>query len=182
MNQPFREVGYAVEVLAALSRRDTVYATATLLARRTGLMRSDLVRILRRLVDAAILDARRGVHGGYRLTRPLSSLNLLEVTDAILGRQWLPTCPLGRVGCPGTRACTFHESWNRQRDALRLALRSIGVANAVRGSKRSGPGTTAGMPADEAAAWLHADDRGAEEGRGTSGATTEAAEAAADET
>ncbi len=152
MITPFRDVGYAVRILAALSRRDPTYATATLLSKRTGLLRADLVRILRRLVDAGILDARRGVHGGYRLTRPTTSLTLLDVADAVLGLQWLPRCPLGHVQCPGPRACSFHEGWNRQRDALRRSLREIDVATAIddMARRRRAP---AGLDAPDAA-WL----------------------------
>jgi len=44
-----------------------------------------LLQIMRHLVTAGLAKSTRGVDGGYRLSRPLSQISLLDVAEAIDG-------------------------------------------------------------------------------------------------
>jgi Rrf2 family protein len=44
-----------------------------------------LLQVLRTLVNEGLLKSTRGVDGGYRLSRPLSQITLLEIVEAIDG-------------------------------------------------------------------------------------------------
>ncbi len=42
-----------------------------------------LLQILRKLVNARVLDSVRGVQGGYRLAKPANKITLLEIVEAV---------------------------------------------------------------------------------------------------
>lgn len=61
-------------------------ATARQIARRQGIPVEYLRKILQRLKSARIVRSQRGRAGGFRLSRPLSRITLLDVVEAIDGR------------------------------------------------------------------------------------------------
>jgi Rrf2 family protein len=71
------EVAYATKALAELSLRGPM--SAKTISELTNSPNRWLLQILRKLTLAGILNARRGVTGGYELARtPISLLNVIE--------------------------------------------------------------------------------------------------------
>jgi Rrf2 family protein len=81
-----RSVGYGVGILLrvdSLSGGEPV--TATAIGEGCQFPPRFLYRVLRRLVDARLLAGVPGPGGGYRLTRSLREISLLEVVEAFEG-------------------------------------------------------------------------------------------------
>ena len=96
---------YALRALAAMARRpaQTVSQIEELSAAE-GLPPKVLEQILLVLKKADLLHSKRGVGGGYHLTRPASSISLGEILRAVDG----PFLPIGENPAdlgPGLRAC-----------------------------------------------------------------------------
>jgi Rrf2 family protein len=66
-----------------------------------------LSKVLQALGRAGLVDAQRGLRGGYVLARPVDELTVLEVINSVDPLQRITACPLGLVGHGGT-LCALH--------------------------------------------------------------------------
>ena len=55
------------------------------IAAQEGIPERFLLKVLKPLVGAQVLKSAKGPHGGYRLARPLSEVNVLEIIEAVDG-------------------------------------------------------------------------------------------------
>lgn len=81
-----RSVGYAVGILLRVaSVKTSGPMTASAIAEGCEFPPRFLYRVLRRLVDAGLLQGVSGPGGGYQLARPPKDITLLDVVSAIDG-------------------------------------------------------------------------------------------------
>ena len=90
-----RKADYAIFLLCYVSRREqksedrddgrATLMSAAELIKLTGLSHALVANLLKDFARAGILQSVRGRHGGYRLARPASELNLREILAAIEG-------------------------------------------------------------------------------------------------
>ena len=81
-----RSVSYAVGILLKISdgrSRDPM--TATQISKGAKFPPRFLYRVLRRLVDAGLLEGISGPGGGYRLAKSPSRISLLDIVRAVKG-------------------------------------------------------------------------------------------------
>ena len=74
---------HALEYLAA--RGQDALVTSHHIARGRGIPGLYLLRVLKPLVSAQILQSLKGPNGGYRLARPATKITMLEVVEAVDG-------------------------------------------------------------------------------------------------
>jgi Rrf2 family nitric oxide-sensitive transcriptional repressor len=67
-----------------------------------------LSKVLQSLGKAGLVDAQRGLRGGYMLARPPGELTVLEVIHAVDPPKRIVECPLGRVIHEGN-LCALHR-------------------------------------------------------------------------
>src|SRR5688572_1078452 len=85
-----RASAYGLLALMSIARRrngngDAHGVTACEIAQTTGVPVEYLRKIMQRLTHARIVRSERGRAGGFRLRRPASRVNLLQVVEAIEG-------------------------------------------------------------------------------------------------
>jgi Rrf2 family protein len=77
---------YAVLAVVFLARQQPGRLVASRqIAASGGLPERFLVKVLKPLVSARLLDSLRGPNGGYRLARPAKKITLLQVVEAVEG-------------------------------------------------------------------------------------------------
>src|SRR3546814_12418691 len=92
------------------------------------------------LVKGGLVESRRGVNGGYVLTRRPEDISAAEIIAALDGPVALTACVDGAVGdCNVESLCPLRGGWDRVNAALRAALESVSLA-ALRSEER-GVGT-----------------------------------------
>jgi Rrf2 family protein len=67
-----------------------------------------LAKVLQALGKAGLVDAQRGLHGGYALARPLDELTVLEVVNAVDPVRRIQHCPLDLAAHEGN-LCSLHR-------------------------------------------------------------------------
>ncbi len=132
---------HCVSVLAGLPPGATLPTKA--LAEYHGLSETYLSKHLQALSNAGIVESVPGPKGGYRLTRPAEEITLLEVVEAIDGREPIFRCTEIRQRGPlaqGPEAyrlpCAIHVAMARAEKAWRDALRSQTIADTIRQYQR----------------------------------------------
>jgi Rrf2 family transcriptional regulator, cysteine metabolism repressor len=100
---------------------------------------SYLEHLVAKLREAGLVTSVRGAHGGYRLARPASEIEMLDVVQALEG----PIAPMecfndmreGRVLCSheadGDRACATKLLWTRVHGGITKALSGTTLADLV---------------------------------------------------
>ena len=88
---------------------------------------SYLENILLELKSAGLVEATRGAHGGYRLTRSPESIQVIEIMRAF-GDPFVPTdCVRDPERCERASHCSSRKIWVRLHKAQEQALSSITV-------------------------------------------------------
>lgn len=82
------------------------------LAEVTAIPQHYISKILRRMVVRGLLQSRRGVGGGFRLSRPARDITFCEVLDAVDAAPDGGGCVFGFEACDLERPCPLHDSWS----------------------------------------------------------------------
>lgn len=128
-----RAADYAVRAVLELagSGAESPFSTAEV-ARRQGIPRPMLAKIVPRLAQHGLVVSRRGSRGGLFLGRSPEDISLLEVVEAIEGRIVLNRCVRSPAECPLSASCAVHEQWKGAQVLLRGFLQSVTIANLTR--------------------------------------------------
>ena len=97
----------------------------------TGAPFSVLAEPLAALVRADVLAAQAGPHGGYRLARRAEEISVLEVVDAIDGKDHEERCVLHEGACSWVGACPFHAVLATAQERFTEVLRSTSLADVL---------------------------------------------------
>jgi len=100
-----------------------------------------LAKVLKSLARAGILDAHRGVRGGYTLARSPDRITLLEILNAVDPVQRIDACPLGH---PAHRhdLCPLHRRLDDAMREVEHAFAQTTLAEVTAPPPRSGDGVT----------------------------------------
>jgi Rrf2 family protein len=163
---------YGVRLLVELGRQhvggdapgDRVPTSLKALAEAEALPLAYLERIVALLKKAGIVEATRGAHGGYKLTRDPAEIHMDEVVLALEGAVAPMTCFVAEDGATGGhgRVVCNHEAdsghgcatkllWTRVQGGVVKALAATTLAELVTFSNRT-TATTEPIPAPDRAA------------------------------
>ena len=126
--QVSRRVDYALRALAYLAGQPDgrVVGRAEIEARQ-GIPHSFLAKILRRLVDAGLLESVAGARGGFRLRRAAAEISVAAVYEAVEGELRVIDCLQGDV-CRFEPVCGQHDIWRGAQQRLHAYLDGISIA------------------------------------------------------
>lgn len=109
---------YALRALVILGRRRSGERVGGAeLAEAAHVPRAYLAKVMRRLVVAGLVQARRGRGGGFALRRPAERLRVADVLAAVDvpdERQ----CAFGWAACRDDRPCPLHPAWKALRERV----------------------------------------------------------------
>lgn len=123
-----KEADYAIRMILYLahhSRNGQCISTA-LLSEEMEIPYRFLRKIVRRMVDAELVESQRGKGGGVKLARPCSRISLLQVMRAIDPRGvQLNTCSTNKRACSRSRQCAVHPELHQVQQMLDKRLGGI---------------------------------------------------------
>lgn len=77
-----------------------------------------LAKVLRRLVEAGLVDAVKGHHGGHRLARPASRISMNDVLTAMGESVSSRRCAFGWGQCDDAHPCPLHPLYGKLKDCV----------------------------------------------------------------
>ncbi len=121
---------YATVVLVRLGQAgaDGVQ-TSPGIAAGTGIPEPTVAKVLKAMAGHTLVVSQRGARGGYRLGRPLGSITVADVIEAIDGPIALTACVDGGGSCESGCLCALRGRWDPVNSAIRSALRAITLAD-----------------------------------------------------
>ncbi len=99
-------------------RRDDAPVSVRGIAERQQIPQKFLEQLFGELRKAGLVTAVRGARGGFQLSRPASSVTVLDVVEALEG-PLQPTLCGGAAPCERSQACAASAVWSRATVALR---------------------------------------------------------------
>jgi Rrf2 family protein len=99
---------YALRATVVLGSQPDRPLTTQEIARVSLVPAGYLSKVLQCLGKAGLVEARRGLRGGYALSRPLDELTVYDVVNAVDPLKRIHHCPL-RLSSHAERLCSLHR-------------------------------------------------------------------------
>lgn len=115
---------YALRAVVALAQAGGDSATTQWLAQVTRVPAGYLPKVLQMLGRAGLVESRRGLGGGFKLSKPAESMTVLEVINAVDPVKRIQKCPLN-IASHGVNLCPLHK---RLDDAFAHVERSFALS------------------------------------------------------
>jgi Rrf2 family transcriptional regulator, nitric oxide-sensitive transcriptional repressor len=103
-----RTAEYALRAVVMLGSNPGRLRTTQQLAEQTRVPSGYLSKVLQALGRAGLVEAQRGLYGGFVLSRPLDEMTILDVINAVDPLKRIERCPLG-IATHGNRLCALHR-------------------------------------------------------------------------
>ncbi|MBK8267254.1 MAG: Rrf2 family transcriptional regulator [Planctomycetes bacterium] len=116
---------YALRAIVAIAQSSDGSTTTEWIARVTKVPPGYLSKVLQMLGRAGLVDSKRGLGGGFKLSRPADKMSVLEVVNAVDPVKRITKCPLD-LATHGTRLCPLHK---RLDDAFAEVERSFSITS-----------------------------------------------------
>lgn len=128
---------YATVLLVEMAHAPGRCRSAHELAQATGIAEPTVGKLCRQLGQAGLLQARRGVNGGYLLARRPEDVSVGDVVSVMEGPIALTRCIEHGEHCPMDTHCGVRANWWQINDAIEHALASVTLADMVAGAART---------------------------------------------
>ena len=104
---------YALRAMVELAHQVGEPRKTRDIAKATSVPLGYLAKVLQDLRWAGLVESRRGLNGGFTLSRPPAETTVREVVDAVRPMQRITTCPLGRAEHAAGKLCPLHRMLDR---------------------------------------------------------------------
>lgn len=116
----------AAVFLARNLKKEKNYSVKTI-SEKEGIPYDFLEKIIRRLADAGLVRAERGILGGYFLSKPPGKISVAEIISALEGKKSIVDCVL----CGRAKNCGAKNAWAKIEKSLNKTLKSIKLAELI---------------------------------------------------
>jgi len=127
-----RETDYAIRCILYVAGSDNGTAVVGEISKAQQVPRTFAAKIMQKLQRAGLVQSKRGVKGGYSLTRSPSEITLLDVIEAIEGPLSLNICVVDQSSCDRVSHCTIHPVWVKLRDVFAEHLRRYSLEDLMK--------------------------------------------------
>ncbi|MBQ8444468.1 MAG: Rrf2 family transcriptional regulator [Clostridia bacterium] len=102
---------YAVRVMVDIAKNDDEYVSISDIASRQKISQKYLEKIIAMLVKGNLVESKRGVDGGYKLSKKVEDYNVKEILDACGESTKVASCE-GEERCPMAESCDTMGVWH----------------------------------------------------------------------
>ena len=131
-------VEYALRAVVCLAQNAEHSLTTQQVSGMTRVPGSYLSKVLQLLGRAGLIQATRGIGGGYTLRRPPVEISILDVVNAIDPIRRITRCPLN-LSTHGTHLCPLHRRLDNALAAVQEVFENTTIADVLAEPSRSTP-------------------------------------------
>jgi len=95
-----------------------------------------LTKILQVLTQAKIMESYKGPNGGVRMASPSDEIYLIDIIEAIDGKEVFNSCVLGLPGCGSELPCPLHEKWGKSMSQLQDVFQKTSLAKLAKDTSK----------------------------------------------
>jgi Rrf2 family nitric oxide-sensitive transcriptional repressor len=123
-------VEYALRAVVYLADRVHTPSTTQQIAAVTCIPQAYLSKVMQGLGRAGLVGSRRGLHGGFTLSRLPEELTIWDVMEAVEPLRRIRTCPLG-LELHRLRLCPLHKKLDDALAQIEQAMRDTTLAEII---------------------------------------------------
>ena len=101
------------------------------IAKREEISEKYLSNLVNPLKASGLVEATRGVHGGYVLAKPPDEITMQEIVGVLEGPLGLVDCVEKPIICSRTSLCSAHDLWKEMAEGMAQALRKYTLADMI---------------------------------------------------
>ena len=120
-------VEYALRAIVTLAQHEGAACTSRQISEITQVPAPFLSKLMQGLVRANLVTSKRGLHGGFVLTKDPSELTVWEVVDSVEPLKRIRECPLG-IGSHGGTLCPLHRRLDNAMGLVEESFRNATIA------------------------------------------------------
>ncbi len=113
---------YAIRVLSFMAQDETKMYTSKDIFNHLQIPFRYLRRQMTNLVKSGLIVSTQGKDGGYKISKKLNEISLLDIVNSIDSSQLEEECFFGFGTCALTEKCAMHEKWAGVRKKIRDVL------------------------------------------------------------
>lgn len=114
-----KQCEYAIQALIYLSKKtETEWVSTKEIADNLNIPQHFLGKIFQMLSNKGILKSKKGLQGGFALSKLSSEINLKDIVDTIDGDAYNTECVAGFPDCSNNNPCPLHNSWKDLREGI----------------------------------------------------------------
>lgn len=114
-----RRLDYGLQLMIALANdADNKPQSTASLAEKLQIPLPFLHQIGHMLMQAGMIKASPGPHGGVRLNRPANAITILQIVEILEGPVSLHPCTDCNEDCPRADSCSAQFTWNDLQDVV----------------------------------------------------------------
>lgn len=130
---------YALRATVVLGSQADRPMTTQEIARVSQVPSGYLSKVLQSLGRAGLVEARRGLRGGYVLSRPLDQLTVFDVVQAVDPLKRIHQCPL-RLPAHAQQLCSLHQRLDNAVAMLETYFKETTIASLLNDRTATAPG------------------------------------------
>ena len=130
---------YALRAAVVLGSQPDRPMTTQEVARVSRVPGGYLSKVLQAMGRAGLVEARRGLRGGYVLTRPLDELTVYDVIQAVDPLKRIHECPL-RLQAHAQRLCSLHQKLDDAVALLESCFKQTTIGSLLKDQAAAEPG------------------------------------------
>lgn len=121
---------YAIRILSYIANHgeDRLYS-AKELSEVLTISYKFLTKIMAELVKAKLVNSIKGREGGYELSRPASTIKIVDILDTFNERVDDDKCILGIGICDGNNKCGLHDQWVEPKNLIQKMFEETTLDN-----------------------------------------------------
>ncbi|OPX18577.1 hypothetical protein BXT86_00490 [candidate division WOR-3 bacterium 4484_100] len=128
--RPSTKARYGLRLVLALAQSQGKTLPLSKLSKYLGVSKKYLEKIARILKEQGIIEATRGINGGYRLIPKPSHINLLNLLSILESRSVLDQCFVQE--CPKIDRCRAGDFWRKLENDIARFLDKTTIADIIK--------------------------------------------------
>ncbi len=121
-------VEYALRAIVTIAQYHGQACTSKQISEITQVPAPYLSKLMQGLVRAGLAKSRRGLHGGFVLTKKPEDLSIWDVVDAVDPFKRIQECPLG-LQSHGASLCPLHRRLDNAMALVEASFRETSVSD-----------------------------------------------------
>ena len=119
---------YSIRILTYIANKKQL-CSAKELAETLCIPYKFLTKIMTELVKANFILSTRGREGGYKLSRPASKINIMDILNNFNEFVKQEDCLLGIGKCDGSNKCGLHDQWTKPKRMIKKMFENTSLAD-----------------------------------------------------
>jgi Rrf2 family protein len=122
------QYGLRAMVLLAKNHKSNKILSTKIISEKEGIPFDFMLKIILQLEKAKLVNGRKGVRGGYVLSKNPKKISVNDVVSVLENNKKTVDCTL----CDRKKGCLTKNVWAKVNSALNKTLKSITLANLIR--------------------------------------------------